>query len=132
VTCPRRGAASAHSAIESSIHYSDREAADLKALYSHIVSELNAPHLSAAAFNSPSAAAQGSADHYGMVSELQRNIEKLEQKIRQQNSEIAQLESKLEQRYADIFRYRIEAQKRLQENELLRKELGGLRTEDPK
>lgn len=126
------GAASAHNAIESSIHYSDREAADLKALYSHIVSELNTPHLSATALDSPSAAAQGSADHYGMVSELQRNIEKLEQQIRQQNKEIAQLESKLEQRYADIFRYRMEAQKRLQENELLRRELGGLRPEDTK
>jgi Na+/proline symporter len=124
------GAASAHSALDASIHYSDREAADLKALYSHIVNELNGPHLSAAALNGPSAAAKGSADHYGMVSELQRNIEKLEQRIKQQKSEIAQLETKLEERYTDIFRYRIDAQKLLQENELLRKELGALRAED--
>ncbi len=124
------GSASAHSAIEASIHYSDREAADLKALYSHIVSELNGPHLSAAALKGPSAAARGSADHYGMVSELQRNIEKLEEKIKQQKSEITQLETKLEERYTDIFRYRIDAQKLLQENELLRKELGALRAED--
>lgn len=124
------GAASAHSAIEASIHYSDREAADLKALYSHIVSELNGPHLTASALNSPSAAAQGSADHYGMVSELQRSIEKLEQNIKQQKNEISQLETKLEERYTDIFRYRIDAQKLLQENELLRRELGALRAED--
>jgi DNA repair ATPase RecN len=124
------GAASAHSAIETSIHYSDREAADLKALYSHIVSELNGPHLSASVLNSPSAAAQGSADHYGMVSELQRSIEKLEQNIKLQKNQIDQLETKLEERYTDIFRYRIDAQKLLQENELLRRELGALRAED--
>jgi peptidoglycan hydrolase CwlO-like protein len=48
-----------------------------------------------------------------MVSELQRSIEKLEQNIKLQKNQIDQLETKLEERYTDIFRYRIDAQKLL-------------------
>jgi Na+/proline symporter len=125
------GAASAHSAIESSIHYNDREAADLKALYSHIVSELSGTQLHAVVNAQTSPDAAGSSDHFGMISELQRTIEKLELSIKTQNAQIEQLESKLAERYTDIFRYRIDAQKLLQENDLLRKELGALRAGGP-
>ncbi|MFC6668898.1 hypothetical protein [Marinobacterium aestuariivivens] len=123
------GAASAHRAIETSIRYSDREAADLKALYSHLVSELHGQHLG----DAPPGPVAGSGhkakgeDHFGMINELQRNIETLEQTIEAQQAEISQLETKLDSRYEAMFRYRLNAQKLKQENELLRRELGAIR-----
>ncbi|WP_372737720.1 hypothetical protein [Neptunomonas sp.] len=117
------GAASAHSAIEQTIRYSDRESSDLKALYSHIYNEL-----------STKSVAQGIEDEedellpngFGMLSSLQSQIDTLESTVSQQQKEIASLEAKLEARYEEIFKYRMETQKANQENDELRGQLNQL------
>ncbi|MBY4677879.1 hypothetical protein [Marinobacterium arenosum] len=112
------GAAGAHSAMENSIRYNERESADLKALYSHIVSELNVPTIEQETIRS--GAEEGG---FGLIEELQAKIDALQATARQQEEKIAGLEQKLEQRYEEVFRYRIEAQKANQEIEGLRKKL---------
>lgn len=117
------GAASAHSAIEQTIRYSDRESSDLKALYSHIYNEL-----------STKSVAQGIEDEeddllpngFGMLSSLQSQIDTLESTVSQQQKEIESLEAKLEARYEEIFKYRMETQKANQENDELRGQLNQL------
>ncbi|NVK43025.1 MAG: sodium:solute symporter [Oceanospirillaceae bacterium] len=122
------GAASAHHAIEASIRYSDREASDLKALYSHLVSELHGQHLTTRDTASGVKSGKSTTDHYGMINELQRTIEEQQQQLAAQEAQIASLEAKLEGRYEEIFNFRLEAQRLRQENELLRHELGAIRT----
>lgn len=112
------GAASAHQAIEKTIRYNTREEADLKALYSHIVSELQNTEKETASD------ANGSGGYgYGLIEDLQSQIDELEDKVRLQSSTINTLESKLDARYEEIFKYRMEAQKARQENEVLQDEL---------
>ncbi|MGB0467166.1 MAG: hypothetical protein ACPGF7_06475 [Pontibacterium sp.] len=113
------GSASAHNAMENRIRYCDKEAADLKTVYSHIVNELQSPGLPGEPHNSPSSG-PGS---FGLIDELQTKIDNLQAKIDQQDNKIEELHHKLEKRYEDIFKYRIDVQKTHQENEALRKEL---------
>ncbi|GGO81183.1 hypothetical protein GCM10011348_19650 [Marinobacterium nitratireducens] len=120
------GAASAHHAIETSIRYSDREASDLKALYSHLVSELQGQQLASQDTGSSGRDHASRTDQYGMVGDLQSTIEQLERRLAEQQEQIAGLEAKVEERYEEVFRYRLEAQKLQQENDLLRRELGAL------
>ena len=110
------GSASAHKAMESSIRYNSRETADLKALYSHLVVELNQQRLPGEALNEHDSGAQS----YGLINNLQNKIKKHDQTIRMLNKQIADLESRLEHRYQEIFRYRLESQKIRQENEALK------------
>jgi len=113
------GSASAHGAMESRIRYSDKEAADLQAVFSHIVSELQGPgvttDLSKTDTEDPG---------MGLLEDLQAQIDKLQLSIQQKDSEITTLERKLDDRYEEIFKFRLEVQKTQQENEALRRELG--------
>lgn len=112
------GSAGAHSAMESRIRYSDKESADLQAVFSHIVSELQGPGASADLSNMPPQDAG-----MGLLEDLQAQIDKLQLNIQQKDNEITTLERKLDDRYEEIFKYRLEVQKTHQENEALRKEL---------
>lgn len=113
------GSASAHGAMESRIRYSDKEAADLQAVFSHIVSELQGPgvttDLSKTDIEDPG---------MGLLEDLQAQIDKLQLSIQQKDNEITTLERKLDDRYEEIFKFRLEVQKTQQENEALRRELG--------
>jgi len=114
------GAASAHNSLEQSIRYSDRESSDLKALYSHIVSELNTQSLIEKTSDDEDTLLPNG---FGMLSDLQTQIDDLEQTVTEQKQEIESLESKLDSRYEDIFKYRVDAQRALQENTDLREQL---------
>ena len=114
------GAASAHSALEQTIRYSERESGDLKALHSHIVNELGTQSL---AKNKNDDFEDSLPNGFGMLSDLQAQIDTLEETVYNQQEEITTLESKLENRHEEIFKYRMEAQRANQENEELRGQL---------
>ena len=111
------GSASAHKAIDNSISYTQREEADLKALYSHIVTEIQDKE------KEPNNKAEDSGYGYGLIEDLQTQIDELEDTVKVQNSTISMLEKKLDKRYEEIFKYRMETQKVHETNELLREEL---------
>lgn len=110
------GSASAHAAMEDRIHYTDRESADLKALYSHIVSELQGQVRAEASEGS-------NIGGYQFLDEMQTQIDDLESTISSQKKQISELESRLEARYEEIFKHRMDAQKLRVENESLRRRL---------
>lgn len=116
------GAASAHTAIEERINYNEREAADLKALYSHIVSELQG--------QSRIDEAKGDGGGYLFLDQMQSQIDDLEALVSNQKRQIEALEAKLDQRYEEIFTYRVEAQKLKVESDTLRKRLAEDSTSD--
>jgi Na+/proline symporter len=111
------GAASAHQAIENTIRYNNREEADLKALYSHIVTELQTTEK-----ESPGQSSSG-ATGYGIIEELQSQIDDLEDTVASQQKQIAHMEKRIEIHHAQAFKYRLETQKTKQDNSKLRKEL---------
>jgi len=115
------GAASAHSAIEQQVRYSDRESSELKALYSHIVTGLN----NQATYNPETKDPEDTAlpNGFGMISDLQNQIDSLETLSTDQKRMLVELEAKLESRYEEIFKYRMEAQRLGKENEDLRQQL---------
>lgn len=115
------GAASAHTAIENTIRYTSREESDLKALYSHIVTELNQT-----SDKSTDDDQYSLGTGYGLMEELQNQIDDLEDRVKQQDTQIISLEKKLEARYQDIFKYRLESQQVKQDNELLHHEVSQL------
>ena len=110
------GSASAHAAIEERINYTEREEADLKALYSHIVNELQGQVRQ----ESSSSASIGG---YQFLDEMQSQIDELETTVSAQKKQIAELEARLEARYEEIFTHRMEAQKLRVENDTLRRRL---------
>ena len=110
------GSASAHAAIEERINYAEREEADLKALYSHIVNELQGQVRQEQAPDS-------NVGGYQFLDEMQTQIDDLEATISRQKKQIAELEARLEARYEEIFTHRMEAQKLRVENESLRRRL---------
>ncbi len=112
------GAASAHTAIEENIRYTDRERSDLTALYSHIVNELQGSYR----FH-PDKAHEPQSRGFEMLDDLQNQLEHLQLKIDQQSTELEQLAAKLERQYQEIFDYRVEAQRLRNENETLRKQV---------
>jgi plasmid stabilization system protein ParE len=112
------GAASAHTAIEESIRYTDRERSDLTAIYSHIVNELQGSYR----FH-PDKAHEPQNHSFEALDDLQNQLERLQLKVDQQKNQIEQLETRLEQRYQEIFDYRVEAQRLRHENETLRQQL---------
>jgi Na+/proline symporter len=120
------GAASAHNAIENTIRYNQREEADLKALYSHIFSELQTTEKDSDNESSVSMTS------FGLIEELQTQLDKLEDKTARQQETIDQLEDKIEARYQEIMKYRLESQKIKQENLLLSKELKLLKGDEEK
>ncbi|WP_136680912.1 sodium:solute symporter [Neptunomonas sp. XY-337] len=108
------GAASAHRAMEQNIRYSTRESSDLKALYSHIVSELKGGPSSTA--GSMLTTDTSALEQHGLIGELQSSINKLELKNQEYLTRLARLEEKLEKRDHDIFKYRMEAQRKERDN----------------
>jgi len=115
------GAASAHSAIEQQVRYSDRESSELKALYSHIVTGLN----NQVTYDPETKDPEDSVipNGFGMISDLQKQIDSLEALSTDQKRMLTELEAKLESRYEEIFKYRMEAQRLGKENEDLRQQL---------
>ncbi|EAR60955.1 sodium:solute symporter family protein [Neptuniibacter caesariensis] len=111
------GAASAHKAIENTIRYNSREEGDLKALYSHIVTELQTTEKDG---NEKNGSEQSG---YGLIEDLQNQIDDLEDRVKDQQKTISEMELKLEARYEEIFKYRIESQKTKQDNTMLKAEL---------
>jgi len=120
------GAASAHTAIEENIRYTDRERSDLTALYSHIVNELQGSYR----FH-PDRSHEPQSRGFEMLDDLQDQLEHMQLKIDQQQGEIEQLEAKLESQHQQIFDYRVEAQKLRQENEGLRRRVVSEGSDDP-
>lgn len=112
------GAASAHTAIEDNIRYTDRERSDLTAIYSHIVNELRGSYL----FH-PDRVQETQGHSFEALDDLQNQLERLQQKVKRQKKQIKQMESRLEKHYQAIFDYRIEAQRLRHENEALRQQL---------
>ncbi|KAA0875043.1 solute carrier 5/6 family protein [Nitrincola tapanii] len=109
------GAASAHAAMVERIQYSEREAADLKALYSHLVNELQGQ------LRQDAEPSQHSG--YMFLDQMQSQIDELEHTISQQEKKIKGLEEKLDKRFKQMFRYRVEAQKARVETENLKRKL---------
>lgn len=112
------GAASAHTALEENIRYTDRERSDLTALYSHIVNELQGSYR----FH-PDKVDEPQSRGFEMLGDLQDQLEQLQRQMEQQNKEREQLETKLERQYQEIFDYRVEAQRLRHDNEVLRQQL---------
>lgn len=110
------GSASAHTAMEERINYNEREAADLKSLYSHIVNELQGQMR---VDQSTDEAGGG----YMFLDQMQSQLDELETTISDQKKRIAELEVRLEVRYEEIFKHRMEAQKLKVENDSLRRRL---------
>jgi len=96
------GAASAHSAVEESIQYSEREAADLRSLFSHLASELNA-----------SVIEKDQADSEGidLLLRLQEANEQQSVTLKRLQKRVDELEGIVDRQYKEIFDYRMEAQK---------------------
>lgn len=107
------GAASAHSAIEEAIDYSEREAADLRSLFSHLASELNASVI------------ENDSDGEGidMLARLQESNEEQTQKLKSLQRRVEQLEETVARQYKEIFDYRVTAQRLQVEREDLIKKL---------
>lgn len=120
------GAASAHNSLEQSIRYSERESNDFKALYSHLVTEINSQTIAERDDSENDYLPNG----FGMISNLQSQLDSLELTVAQQKKQIALLEEKLEARYQEIFDYRIETQRTLVENEELREQIALLSRRD--
>ncbi|MDF2181991.1 hypothetical protein [Neptuniibacter sp. CAU 1671] len=111
------GSAGAHNAIEKNIRYNERESADLKALYSHIISELN----TGSAIEK--VAEDDSPTSFNIIEDLQNQIDRLEIQVKEQSKTIESLEGKLEQRNEALFKSRLEVQRAQQEVHELRIEL---------
>lgn len=107
------GAASAHTAIEESIEYSEREAADLRSLFSHLASELNASVIEDDEGN----------EGIEMLARLQESNEQQTQKLKSLQRRVAQLEETVDRQYKEIFDYRMTAQRLQVEREDLIKKL---------
>lgn len=107
------GAASAHSAIEEAIDYSEREAADLRSLFSHLASELNASVIEN----------DSDGDGIDMLARLQESNEEQTQKLKSLQRRVEQLEETVDRQYKEIFDYRMTAQRLQVEREDLIKKL---------
>lgn len=107
------GAASAHSAVEESINYSEREAADLRSLFSHLASELNASVIEN----------DNSGEGIDMLARLQESNEQQTQTLKNLQRRVEQLEQVVDRQYEEIFNYRVAAQRLEVEREELIKKL---------
>lgn len=112
------GAAGAHSAIEESIRYTDREAADLRSLFSHLASEIGG----VLAYNRRKTDRSGG-EGYDLLVQLQDTNEKQSKELIALKARCEQLEAKLDAQYSDVFRYRVDAQNLQVENDRLRAQL---------
>ncbi|WP_432697549.1 sodium:solute symporter family transporter [Marinobacterium sp. YM272] len=115
------GAASAHRVVECCVGYSDREKRDLKALYSHILTELGS---SEAADRAARQASEGGGE-YSFISELQERIELQKKEIEKHRAELASLKSKFEQCDAELFEQRVANQRLIQELKDIHKQIDG-------
>lgn len=110
------GAASAHNAMENGIRYTSRETGDLKALYSHLVTEMDNR-----VENKPQT--KNTETNFGLIDDLQRQITLLERKNLSQQQQLEKLEMKLEERHQQIFKYRIAAQHAQRDKSILSEQL---------
>jgi len=96
------GAATAHSAVEESINYSEREAADLRSLFSHLASELNASIIEKD---------DSESEGIDMLMRLQEANEQQSLTLKRLQKRVDELEGIVDRQYKEIFDYRLEAQK---------------------
>lgn len=108
------GAASSHTAVEELIHYSEREAADLRSLFSHLASELNASVIE----NS-----NEDAEGIDLLLRLQETNEQQSLTLEKVQQQCEQLEAVVDRQYQEIFNYRIEAQKLKVDNDILKQRI---------
>ncbi|MBS99034.1 MAG: hypothetical protein CMI01_10190 [Oceanospirillaceae bacterium] len=97
------GAAAAHTAVGEAVHYSERETADLKALYSHLVYEMPSDDETEQASSKPRRGSE-------MVAHLQHQVEQLERKNREQATALERLKTRLDKQYAYNFELRVKVQ----------------------
>ncbi|WP_207061498.1 sodium:solute symporter family protein [Motiliproteus sp. SC1-56] len=112
------GAASAHHVIESSIRYSERETRDLKAIYSHIMTELHGQQRTR--HNEEPAEAE---HRYTFIEDLQQKLDDRNQQIEKHQQQLDRLEARLEKSDQKLFDQRLVNQKLTQEIQHLRKQL---------
>ncbi|GGC00822.1 hypothetical protein GCM10011352_28730 [Marinobacterium zhoushanense] len=112
------GAAAAHSVVANGVRYSEREESDLKALYSHLFSELH-PTLE----NLEESKRDHQAADLSQLIALQRRIEQLERENEQQRKGLDELNQRLDQEYKKAFELRVSEQKLKQENSVLKEQL---------
>jgi len=108
------GAASSHSAIEEMIHYSEREAADLRSLFSHLASELNASVIEKS---------NDDAEGIDLLLRLQETNEQQSITLARIQQKCDQLETVVDRQYQEIFNYRVEAQKLKIDNDNLKQRI---------
>lgn len=108
------GAASSHSAIEEMIHYSEREAADLRSLFSHLASELNASVIEKSSDDS---------EGIDLLLRLQETNEQQSVTLARMQQKCDQLETVVDRQYQEIFNYRVEAQKLKIDNDNLKQRI---------
>ncbi len=112
------GAASAHNAIEKQIKYSDRETKDLKAVYSHILSELHGQ--GAATAELPMVNQQ---DRYSFIEDLQTKMDRQQSLIKEQQRALDKALESRERADQKLFDQRLLNQKLAQEVKALRAQL---------
>ena len=95
------GAASSHSAVRSHIRYSERESNELKAIYHHIATGIKGGEEQAIV----------NQDRDQAIDLLQSRITVLEQDVSERDATIEVLRDKLDERYEEVFRYRMETQR---------------------
>ncbi|MEH6470073.1 MAG: hypothetical protein V7752_02375 [Halopseudomonas sp.] len=116
------GSASAHQAVEKTIHYSDRETRDLQAMYSHIQTELLSQPIS----NAPYSPISSPNDNgLSFIENLQSQIDQLKQSAATQQQALDKLQLRLEKSDEKLFEQRVVNQKQLQELEELKQQLKG-------
>jgi len=118
------GAASAHKAIESRIKYDQRETRDLKAIYSHILTELHGQ--SAAQNATPAPPDEEDGNRYSLIETLQNKIDDHETQLQEQQHALDRAVALRDSSDQKLFEQRLLNQKLVQEVKTLR---GRLATE---
>ncbi len=113
------GAASAHKAIENRIHYTERETRDLKAVYSHILSELHGQSEASDDYRNSGE----SESRYSFIEDLQSTIDDQEKLIRQQKTELEKALRLRDRSDQNLFDQRLINQKLTQQIRVLRSQL---------
>ncbi|MFT5719741.1 MAG: Na+/proline symporter [Motiliproteus sp.] len=113
------GSAGAHQALVKSIRYSERETRDLQSIQSQIQHELQDPPINTAA----KVPLYGSGGVPSVISDLQNQIDQLQQSGAAQQRALEKFQSRLEKSDEKLFEQRIINQRQLQELEELRLQL---------
>ncbi|MEH6624930.1 MAG: sodium:solute symporter [Motiliproteus sp.] len=114
------GAASAHKAIENRIKYTEQETKDLKAVYSHILSELHGQGETVEGTNRPS---DDGDSRYSFIENLQKTIDEQASQLQQQQQALDKATEARDNADQRLFDQRIINQKLAQEVKTLRHQM---------